>query len=46
LTDKEYERLLTCNECPKKKLGFCKECGCFIKAKIKVDWEECPDEKW
>lgn len=44
-----------CNECRFSKNGFCSRCGCFIKAKVNVNYflDEnnisiggCPEKKW
>jgi len=39
-------RLAFCNECPNKKNGRCKLCGCFVKAKVRVENQKCPDGRW
>jgi len=42
------KRLEICEKCPSlsKDSGRCAECGCFIKAKTRINFEECPLEKW
>jgi hypothetical protein len=35
-----------CFKCDKNLSKFCKECGCFIPAKINSLQEECPLKKW
>lgn len=53
-SDAKY-RLSICNECPFNKHGVCKECGCILKAKVRVDFkldkngltiDGCPKNKW
>lgn len=49
------KRLLICNNCKYRKGGFCERCGCYIKAKVNVNYylnengisiEGCPEKKW
>lgn len=42
------KRLVICEKCPSlaKDSGRCMECGCFVKAKARISFEECPLEKW
>jgi hypothetical protein len=42
------ERLNICLTCPKlfSPTGNCKECGCFVRAKVKIRQEHCPLNKW
>ena len=41
------ERFKICMECPKfLPTGQCKECGCFMLAKVKLPNASCPDHKW
>ena len=44
------ERIKICRDCQminNTKLGpRCNVCGCFLKLKTKLDFEECPKEKW
>jgi hypothetical protein len=42
------DRLATCNECPRliKALQVCKECGCFMPAKVWIMGQRCPLDKW
>ena len=51
LTDKEeaFRRLDICNGCERlfKPTFTCKECGCFMKVKVRVVGEDgCPLGKW
>lgn len=43
-----HRRIAICEKCPSlnKDLGRCMECGCFVKAKTRVNFEECPLGKW
>jgi hypothetical protein len=52
---KSLRRLVTCQNCDKNKRGICQECGCIIKAKVRVEYPEnedgisidgCPLKKW
>ena len=52
---KALKRLKFCNNCEFNKKGICSECGCIIKAKVRVDFPEdengisidgCPHKKW
>jgi hypothetical protein len=44
------ERIVICNDCEykgKKPYGkICQLCGCRLEAKLRVDKERCPIEKW
>jgi len=42
------KRLDICNKCPSldKSGGRCSECGCFVTIKVKMDFEQCPLQKW
>lgn len=40
------ERLNTCNTCPDLHLKICKNCGCFMPAKVKIAKAECPKGLW
>lgn len=42
------ERLATCNNCPRliKAVQVCKECGCFMPAKVWLMKQRCPLNKW
>ena len=42
------DRLATCNECPRliKAVQVCKECGCFMPAKVWLLDSWCPLQKW
>jgi hypothetical protein len=46
--DEAKARLDICNKCPNlsKKGGRCELCGCFVVAKVKLDFETCPAGKW
>ena len=41
-------RLAMCEECPSllKPTHQCKECGCFMKLKVKLEKAVCPLGKW
>lgn len=39
-------RLEICSNCPFNTLGFCEQCGCYIRAKVRLKEESCPIEKW
>ena len=42
-----YEQRIThCNDCESNKKYTCGECGCFKQAKLRVDNEFCPLDKW
>ena len=42
------KRLSICSECPRliKPVQLCKECGCFMPAKVWLLDSLCPLEKW
>lgn len=41
------KRIETCKACPElNSLKFCKQCGCFMPAKIRIKWSKCPLDKW
>ena len=40
------KRYKICQSCDYLDKSFCKICGCFVKAKTKVDKEECPKKYW
>lgn len=46
--DEAYRRLDICEVCPSllKLTHQCKECGCFMKLKVKLQKAECPLGKW
>ena len=46
--DKAVSRFATCQECPSliKLTNQCKECGCFMKLKVKLEGATCPLGKW
>jgi hypothetical protein len=39
-------RLLVCKWCDSNKNGVCSECGCVLKAKTRLEDENCPLGKW
>lgn len=52
---KAIYRLELCNSCKYNENGICSECGCIIKAKVRVNFNEdkngksidgCPKNKW
>lgn len=42
------ERMRICKKCPKydAMFGRCRDCGCFLRAKVEMAGEECPQGKW
>lgn len=40
------KRFEICKQCEKYSNGRCSDCGCFLKYKLKIRSEECPDYKW
>jgi hypothetical protein len=43
----EKKRKFTCESCEDfTKLNICKNCGCFMPAKWKFKYAECPLKKW
>ena len=42
------QRFETCIQCPSfiPTINQCKECGCFMKAKVFLPFAECPLKKW
>ena len=40
------ERFSICNNCPSLIAGICKECGCIMKQKTKLENAVCPLNKW
>lgn len=41
------QRLAICKPCPyRTRDNRCSSCGCFIKAKVRVPSEKCPNGKW
>jgi hypothetical protein len=48
LDDEANRRFAICEECPRliKSTKQCKECGCFMKLKVKIATAECPLSKW
>lgn len=54
-TDASSKRLETCKKCNDKKIiasfgkknvYICKHCSCLIEAKVTIDNEKCPLNKW
>lgn len=48
-TEEEAEhRLNICSQCPEliKATSQCKQCGCFMKVKVKLKDATCPLNKW
>jgi hypothetical protein len=41
-------RMTICRECPEliKATSQCKQCGCFMNAKTKIEAATCPLKKW
>jgi hypothetical protein len=45
--DEEEKRYDICKGCDKLTVtNNCKECGCFMPAKVKLKYAECPIGKW
>jgi hypothetical protein len=46
--EESQNRWLICEECPRllKATSQCKECGCFMKLKVKLKEAVCPLGKW
>lgn len=46
--EKSNERFSICRSCPEliKLTSQCKKCGCFMKAKTKLEKAVCPIGKW
>ena len=42
----EEKRFSICEGCPSLISGVCKECGCFMKQKVKLELASCPLGKW
>lgn len=40
------QRAYICNECNKRSMGICKECGCFLEIKVRLPNAKCPLNKW
>lgn len=40
------DRWRICRECPDLVAGICKNCGCVMKAKVKLSAAECPKGLW
>lgn len=40
------DRLAICQECPSLVIGICKECGCLMSQKVKLQLATCPIGKW
>lgn len=47
ITNPKY-RMTICKQCPslQGKLNQCKECGCFMDAKVLIKTTKCPLGKW
>ena len=47
-TEVADERFAICKECPEliPVINTCKQCGCFMTAKVKLPNAECPLGKW
>jgi hypothetical protein len=46
--EKAVERFMTCLDCERllRPTYNCKECGCFMKIKVKLESQSCPLGKW
>lgn len=44
----QQERMSICQACPEllKITKQCKKCGCFMSAKTRLQYAECPMKKW
>jgi hypothetical protein len=40
------ERKLICQQCEHFSVFFCKQCGCVLEAKIRLEVATCPLNKW
>lgn len=40
------DRALICSDCPSNVDNRCKECGCFLIAKVRSEYSKCPLSKW
>ena len=40
------KRIKICRECEHYKMFMCTQCGCFMPAKTRLKWAECPKQKW
>ena len=45
-TEESKARLAVCHKCDKWTGTSCKVCGCFVKLKVKIPQEKCPEGKW
>jgi len=45
-TEQSKMRLAVCMGCDKWTGTSCKVCGCFVKLKVKIPQEKCPEGKW
>lgn len=45
-TEESKARLAVCHGCDKWTGTSCKVCGCFVKLKVKIPEEKCPEGKW
>jgi hypothetical protein len=46
VNEQAKKRAYICNECDKRNLGICTECGCFLEAKVRFPNATCPLGKW
>jgi hypothetical protein len=44
--DLSKKRWGTCKQCDQLKIGFCKQCGCFMPAKTTLISASCPLGRW
>lgn len=35
-----------CSNCNWSKMNVCRQCGCYISAKVRSEKEKCPIDKW
>lgn len=40
------QRIAICRSCEHYKLFVCTQCGCFMPAKTRLKFAECPIKKW
>tara|TARA_Y100000389_G_scaffold24552_1_gene21225 strand:- start:142 stop:396 length:255 start_codon:yes stop_codon:yes gene_type:complete len=45
-SEEQKKRLDLCMECDSYYQGRCKECGCFMKSKVKLSLAKCPIGIW
>jgi len=50
MNDKAHRRLEICKRCPLFNDGWCDKsrggCGCWLRAKVQIDGESCPKQRW